>query len=215
MLDVHPPNHPVHGWRDFFIHLITITIGLVIALSLERLVELRHRHHLVKDAEVALHTEIEDNSNKLDEELQRIKAEQRTLADDVAILNAMIANPRALNQQDPVIQFNVPAFDDVSWKTAQSTGALSYMTYKQAHEYGEIYNDQSEVYVAEHEAARDAMASYALMVNRDKAHPKMNPADAPMMKQRIELFQTQLIMVESFLMSLDKKYKAFLAAHQS
>jgi hypothetical protein len=42
VLDVHPPHEPVHGWRDFFVHPATITIGLLIALSLEGCVEWRH-----------------------------------------------------------------------------------------------------------------------------------------------------------------------------
>ncbi len=39
MLDVHPPHQPVHGWRDFLIHLLTITVGLLIALGLEAVAE--------------------------------------------------------------------------------------------------------------------------------------------------------------------------------
>jgi hypothetical protein len=35
VIEVHPPEEPLHGWRDFLIHLATITIGLLIALSLE------------------------------------------------------------------------------------------------------------------------------------------------------------------------------------
>ncbi len=33
MLDVHAPHETVHGWRDFFTHIATITIGLLIALA--------------------------------------------------------------------------------------------------------------------------------------------------------------------------------------
>ena len=51
MLEVHPPSEPVHGWRDFFIHLATITIGLLIALSLEGCVEFWHHRSLVHEAE--------------------------------------------------------------------------------------------------------------------------------------------------------------------
>jgi hypothetical protein len=28
MLDVYPPHHPTHTWRDFFIHVATICVGL-------------------------------------------------------------------------------------------------------------------------------------------------------------------------------------------
>ena len=45
MLDVHAPHESIHGWRDFFIHLATITIGLLIALGLEATVEWMHHRH--------------------------------------------------------------------------------------------------------------------------------------------------------------------------
>jgi len=38
-MDVHPPHGAIHGWRDFFVHLIVITLGLLIALGLEGIVE--------------------------------------------------------------------------------------------------------------------------------------------------------------------------------
>lgn len=45
MLDVHPPHSATHTWRDFFIHIATIAVGLLIALALEQTVEAIHRHH--------------------------------------------------------------------------------------------------------------------------------------------------------------------------
>jgi hypothetical protein len=30
MLDVHPPHEKIHGFKDFLLHLLTITIGLLI-----------------------------------------------------------------------------------------------------------------------------------------------------------------------------------------
>jgi hypothetical protein len=45
MLDVHAPHETVHTWRDFFIHIATIVVGLIIAIGLEQSVEAIHRHH--------------------------------------------------------------------------------------------------------------------------------------------------------------------------
>ena len=35
MLDVHTPEHRIGGVRDFLLHILTITVGLLIALALE------------------------------------------------------------------------------------------------------------------------------------------------------------------------------------
>lgn len=45
MLDVHPPEHAAHSWRDFAIHIATIVIGLLIAVGLEQSVEFFHHRH--------------------------------------------------------------------------------------------------------------------------------------------------------------------------
>ena len=50
MLDVHPPHNPTHTWRDFFIHIATIVIGLLIAIGLEQLVERIHHSNQAREA---------------------------------------------------------------------------------------------------------------------------------------------------------------------
>ncbi len=45
MLDVHPPHSPTHTWKDFFIHIATIVVGLLIAVGLEQTVEYVHHAH--------------------------------------------------------------------------------------------------------------------------------------------------------------------------
>ncbi len=44
MLDVHPPHSPTHTWKDFFIHVGTICVGLLIAVGLEQTIEVVHHH---------------------------------------------------------------------------------------------------------------------------------------------------------------------------
>jgi hypothetical protein len=58
MLDVHAPEHPVHSYRDFFLHLFTITIGLLKALGLESAVEWRHHVHVGDEAEANIVSEL-------------------------------------------------------------------------------------------------------------------------------------------------------------
>jgi hypothetical protein len=53
MLDVHPPHHAANTWRDFFIHIATIVVGLLIAVGLEQVVEAIHhrteRRELIRE----------------------------------------------------------------------------------------------------------------------------------------------------------------------
>ena len=65
MLDVHPPHERMHGFRDFALHLFTIPVGLLIALSLEGCVEWQHHRHLLHDAETGLRGEVDKNSRQI------------------------------------------------------------------------------------------------------------------------------------------------------
>src|SRR5580693_2073705 len=61
MLDVHALHQTVRTWKDFFIHIATIVIGLLIAIGLEQTVEFFHHRHQVREARKALAAEHEEN----------------------------------------------------------------------------------------------------------------------------------------------------------
>jgi hypothetical protein len=61
MLDVHPPHRPTHTWKDFFIHIATIAVGLLIAIGLEQTVEYLHHRHQLHDLHNQLHEVLENN----------------------------------------------------------------------------------------------------------------------------------------------------------
>jgi hypothetical protein len=213
VIDVHPPHEPIHSWRDFFIHLSTITIGLLIALSLEGCVEWRHHRHLAHEAETSLHTEIRQNSQAVQEYLVVLHKQQEALVKDVVILKHIIKDQKAPDASKISIEFNITSLDNVSWKTAQSTGALSYIPYELAQEYGDIYTTQDELEVAERQAARDLIISVGPFINSAKGDPDPTGGQAESVKQKVEVLQGQLILVNSLSDTLAGQYKKFLAAH--
>jgi hypothetical protein len=213
VIDVHPPHEPIHGWRDFLLHLLTITIGLLIALSLEGCVEWQHHRHLVHEAEASLHAEIQSNAKDLPDAIADLHKQQDMLKHDVTLLKYIIKNHKAPENSSMEITFHIRTFDDVSWKTAQSTTAFSYMPYAQAEEYAGIYDTQTALYTAEQQAARDATISLAPFLNTDDKDPDPTEGQADAIRQKIEVLQGQLMLVDSFMNSLDREYKKFLAAH--
>ena len=64
-LDVHAPHEPIHGVKDFLLHLLTITVGLLIAVGIEGCVELHREHKLVKEARATMREEIHSNSESM------------------------------------------------------------------------------------------------------------------------------------------------------
>jgi hypothetical protein len=62
-VDVHAPHHPIMSLKEFLVHLLAITVGLLIAVGIEGCVELYREHSLVRDARQTLHEEIQYNSH--------------------------------------------------------------------------------------------------------------------------------------------------------
>lgn len=61
MLDIHSPHPAARTWTDFFIHLGTIAIGLLIAIGLEQSAEALHHRRQVREMVLKLHQESTDN----------------------------------------------------------------------------------------------------------------------------------------------------------
>jgi hypothetical protein len=61
MLEVHPPHQAARNWRDFFIHIATIVLGLLIAIGLEQMVERIHEHYELRVAREALEREFQNS----------------------------------------------------------------------------------------------------------------------------------------------------------
>ncbi len=75
MLEVHPAHSAARSWRDFFIHIATITIGLLIAVSLEQSVEFFHHRHQRQQLVAQLHEESVKNREFLRRDLTMESAE--------------------------------------------------------------------------------------------------------------------------------------------
>jgi hypothetical protein len=67
-VDIHPP-HAIHSWKDFGIQLVTITAGVLIALSLEGVRESIHDRALVREARENIQREIADNQREVNGEI--------------------------------------------------------------------------------------------------------------------------------------------------
>ena len=57
MIDIHPPEKSDHTWKDFFLHIGTIAVGILIAIGLEQTVELLHENHQRTELRKAANTD--------------------------------------------------------------------------------------------------------------------------------------------------------------
>ncbi|HKT51759.1 MAG TPA: hypothetical protein VJV96_15775 [Candidatus Angelobacter sp.] len=142
-MDVHPPHGGIHSWRDFFVHLVVITLGLLIALGLEGIVEWGHNRHLVHTAEANLTAELQANRKTLADDLRFLDAAQRQTESDLSILAAVKQTNHASQELTFHWTWNGPA--SAAWDTARNTGAVALMNYESAEKYSDIYGQQAMV----------------------------------------------------------------------
>jgi len=143
-VDVHPAHHAPRTWRDFFVHLVTITIGLFIALTLQAGVESLHHRHLVREARENLRREIEINRKHYAENVQNIEKNRSQLAHDIDHLRDLRSG-KPIEKNDLVWGWAWNGYIDASWKTARETGAVSYMSFDLINAYAQLYLQQDYV----------------------------------------------------------------------
>jgi len=152
-MDVHAPHEPIHTWRDFALHLLIVTIGLFIALSLEALVERLHQRHLLHTAETNLHIELHDNRDYLADDERHLDLTEAHLQQDIALLTARKSNPALPDSLS--FGWHWDGMQDSAWTTARDSGALTLMPFDTQQAWSVIYaqqnsvNQQASVYIAD------------------------------------------------------------------
>ena len=162
MLDVHAPHESIHTWKSFFIHIATISVGLLIAIGLEQTVEAIHRHHQYRKLDLELHNEALDNKKRAEGDilwmdrqlawLLRVKDAVETArrghgANSVLLPRKPPLPVGALHDRDPVL---------VAWNTAMQSGGIALLPHEEALRYSLSYS------MAEQELRGDALTIQAV-----------------------------------------------------
>lgn len=202
-MDIHAPHEPIHTWRDFAIHLVVVTIGLFIALSLEAFIEHVHQRHLLHTAETNLHIELQDNRDLLTGDEHQLDRTEAALQQDVAILISRKSNPAVPDTLD--FSWNWNSMGDSAWTTAHDSGALTLMPYDTEQAWSSIYgqqgtvNDQSRVYI---------LATYhAFAPLKGRTFAQLTPAELDQMIAGTQQAIVDLDLLRDLCKSLDKIYQ--------
>jgi hypothetical protein len=142
MLDVHPPHEAAHTWKDFFIHIATIVVGLIIAVGLEQTVEFFHHRHQIHVARERIWEEARVNQRIVVEDERDTERMEANL--DRALILVRHASPksrgaRPATTETPDFTFGCRAFYDEAYRSARESGVLSLMPYDESAMYEDGY----------------------------------------------------------------------------
>jgi hypothetical protein len=211
-MEVHAPHYPIMSKKDFLVHLLAITIGLLIAVGIEGCVELYREHSLVKEARRTLHDEIQYNSDKMADALPEIEKEKTSVADSIKFLTRIMENPKDKAAQHGSIGagFSMVGLHDTAWRTAQATNALAYMPYAEAQRYSDIYGSQKDFTAQEDKLVEDQAQLLGVMAKTDFGHNDITPEQASLVLERFGVWRGHLIFVDVMAKVTAAADKAFL-----
>jgi hypothetical protein len=142
MLDVHPPHEAAHTWKDFFIHIATIVIGLLIAVGLEQTVEFFHHRHQVQELREALKQEREENRRSFTLNVACYRLDRAVLINDLHVLLYLQQHPGTPEEKlpgTPEWRQSYQPFIDAAYSNAEQSQTLIMLPQKESESLSYFY----------------------------------------------------------------------------
>ena len=133
-MDNSPSVHKIpHHWKDFFVQIAAIAIGLLLALGLDRVVGYFHERHQLTQARRDLQLEIEQNRSAWAKNVAEVQRIQKELEIDLNVIQALQSKSPLTGKLDYSEGFY--AVIDGPWQVVRQNGSLSLMPNEELQTY--------------------------------------------------------------------------------
>lgn len=204
MLDVHPAHHAATTWRDFFIHLVTIVIGLLIAVGLEQVVEHFHHNNQVVEVRRELVDERAENHERHSINVAYFRRTRAQLRNNLFVLRFLKQHPGTTANALPGViscdQEWAIVMDEV-WRGAQQSGILMYMPQPEVQQNGRLYSTLSGAHTQQGEVSDALMAACQdLATDPDPTH--LSPQELENTTERMKAVEPKIADWGTYLVDL-------------
>lgn len=189
-MDIHPPGGPTRSVKEFMIHILIVTIGILIALGLDGVRETVHNHRLVRGTIALMRGELLYDQGQL-------KVQQTILGESLAKIDAALARfddpkqefapaqiVKGIGDIKPATQF----LTFMSWDAALSSGALAHMTIEQVHAYAGVAYLTKDY--SEHEDKE--LSQWVDIQSYSQAHATPNPSQIDQLREKLQVLRWDL-----------------------
>jgi hypothetical protein len=208
-MEIHAPEEPIFTWKQLLIHIGIVTLGILIALSLEGLLEWNHHQHMIQEARENIRSEIEDNAREMTGHLAGSE-QNRSQAVNVLKWIADIQKSHKSAIKSLQIGFNRADLANTSWTTAQAVGALALMDYSEVKRAAAIYELQDEFQVLQRRAEDSAIGAMTLFTARKDDPDKASSAELTEEKRLVANSISTLMAQAQMGTELQKRYREWL-----
>ena len=141
MLDVHPAHHAASTWKEFFIHIATIVLGLLIAVGLEQTVVYLEQRHQLAETRESLRVERHINAQRFAIQTREFQRFVPKLKTNLAILMYLKEHPHAPPSEWPGkfdwLFYSAPYFD-TAWASAVQDHVVERMSVSERDDDAEL-----------------------------------------------------------------------------
>jgi uncharacterized protein (UPF0297 family) len=206
-MDVHTPKTPIRSVREFLIEMVTITVGVLIALSFEGLREWNHNRTLANQARANIVRELTANKNAVDRDIQAVPKRRKNLENVLQFTDDILKTGKT-TVSGLELGFNYGDLSVAGWQTAEHTGALGHMPYEEVQRFAAAYVLQNMYQEQERRSIADVSTATAAVVAGDPA--KAPRADIEHFRSTLLTMSADLLIEEQLARQLSDRYAKVL-----
>ncbi len=210
-VDVHPPRTAAHSVKNFLIELLTITAGVLIALSIEGLREWNNHRQLVKETHETIAREIADNKGAIERHLAGAEEREKDVDTSMQLANELLKT-KTSSIRSLSLGFHMSSLSAAAWQGAERTGALTHMDYADVQKYAKLYGTQSLYDDQQRRLMAQTVAALSALAGGYDSDPhKAPPEDLERFRQNLMALRGLLLVDRQLGGSLLKIYSEALA----
>lgn len=205
-MEIHPP-HAIRTLKDFLLALLTVFIGILLALGLEGLITWGHHRALVREARANIASEIRNNKESIDKALKELPGRKDSLEKIIHAMRDMEGGKPAPKE----LNYVFVGYDlySTAWQTAADSGATAHMDYDELKQYTELYSLQQIFMNVQFDAFRATADISDLRWVMDRDPKTVSKARFEEIETAAARYMTILDALSAVGDQLSKKYEAF------
>ena len=183
-MEIHAPEKPILTIKEAAVHLLIVTAGILIALSLEAIVQYAHHRTVVREAREIMRSEIEVNQKDLAQTMERLKLQTDELGQGIDLFAAKSRGEKPPAQVFKYMLGYRPAqLHSAARTTAELMGAFALMDYREVSRYSAIYDLQERF--MQQQAAALAVGTSAFAWTTRRKILEASPADSAVFTEKL------------------------------
>ncbi|HUK34994.1 MAG TPA: hypothetical protein VLV86_13815 [Vicinamibacterales bacterium] len=210
-MEIHAPEKPILTVKEAAVHLLIVTVGILIALSLEGIVEYVHHRTIVREAREIMHAEIQENHDDLERTMKQLALQTDDLGNNIEVFSAISRGEKPEHTGMRYgLAYRSAQLHNAAKTTAELMGAFELMDYRDVRRYAAIYDSQDRFMREQTAALVVGTSAFAWKTRRPKPYDA-SPAETAVFADKLRETLGALTVTRQFGAALQRDYEQFLA----